>query len=196
MKSILLGATILAAIGANPVRAATLIDVQDVGSILNESLALPAESSPGSGIGFSEFFEFTLPTTETVSVSMSDSAFSNSLKIVDGVLSLNTETSIGPGPLFIPAGALLESTPLVNTPGGQSAELNPDVLAAGTYFTELAGMSGSSPIHLAIDGTVTGVSGVGAAATPELSTWAMLIAGFGMLSMFGSSRRRTDLNLG
>jgi hypothetical protein len=189
MNKFILAAALLAGAGASPVLAATQVSVEDVGSILNESLALPAEDTPGTSIGFQEFFEFTLPTAETITVSMSDSATGNQ-KVIGGVLSLDTQTSIGPGPLFIPAGSLLESTPLVNAAGGQSAELNPDVLAAGTYFTELSGTSGSSAIHIAIDGTITGVSGVGASATPEPSTWAMLIVGFGFMAWGASTRRR------
>jgi hypothetical protein len=188
MNKFILAAALLAGAGASPVLAATQVSVEDVGSILNESLALPAEDTPGTSIGFQEFFEFTLPTSETITVSMSDSATGNQ-KVIGGVLSLDTQTSIGPGPLFIPAGSLLESTPLVNAAGGQSAELNPDVLAAGTYFTELSGTSGSSAIHIAIDGTITGVSGVGASATPEPATWAMLGIGFAAMSLFGYRRR-------
>jgi hypothetical protein len=190
MNRLLLSTALLASVAITPARAATQVSVEDVGSILNESLALPAEDTPGSSIGFQEFFEFTLPTSETITVSMSDSATGNQ-KVLGGILSLDTQTSIGPGPLFIPAGALLESTPLVNAAGGQSAELNPDVLAAGTYFTELAGTSGSSAIHIAIDGTITGVTGVGAAATPEPETWAMLGLGFAAMGFLGLRRRKS-----
>jgi hypothetical protein len=55
----------------------------------------------------------------------------------------------------------------------------------------VSGASGASPIHLAIDGTVT------AGAVPEASTWAMLATGFGLISMFGLRGRkpaRFDLN--
>jgi hypothetical protein len=178
MNRLFLATAVLASL-ATPAAAAIEVSVENVGSILNESLALPANDAPGSGIGFEQFFEFTLPTKETVTVSMSDSAIGNA-RVIGGVLSLNTQTSVGPGPLFIPAGALLESTPLINALGGQSAELNPDVLSAGTYFTELAGTSGSSPIHIAIDGTITAQQAI-----PEPSTWAMLLLGFGLLLWVG-----------
>jgi hypothetical protein len=182
MNKIILAAALLAA-SAVPSAAVVLTSVENVGSILNESLALPAEDTPGSSIGFQEFFEFTLPTRETVTLSMSDSGVGNE-QVVGGVFSVNTQTSTGPGPLFIPAGALIDTTALNSFVGGQEALLGPNVLGAGAYFAELSGTSGSSPIHLAIDGTVT------AAATPELSTWAMLLVGAGFMAWGGWTRRR------
>jgi len=181
MKHLLISTALLGALCA-PASAA-LISVENIGSILNESLALPAEDTPGSGIGFAEFFEFTLPTTEIVTVSMSDSGIGFQ-RITGGVLSLNTQTSTGPGPLFIPAGSLIESSALNNVLGGQEATVSPDILSAGSYFAELSGVSGSSPIHLAVDGTVTAVS------TPEASTWVMLALGFGAMAWGAATRRR------
>jgi hypothetical protein len=120
---------------------------------------------------------------------MSDSGTGN-LAIVGGVLSLNTHTSTGPAPLFIPAGALIESSAINNVIGGQEATVTPDVLSAGEYFAEINGTSGSSRIRLAIDGTATAVQAI-----PEPSTWAMMLLGFGLVSMFGLRRRhQADLN--
>ena len=82
MNRLLLAAALLAA-SAAPSAAAIQVNVEDIGSILNQSLALPAQDTPGSGIGFEQFFEFTLPTRETVTVSMSDSA-TGSGRIVGG----------------------------------------------------------------------------------------------------------------
>jgi hypothetical protein len=184
MNKFLLTAALLAAVGVSPV-SATVVTVADVGSILNESKALPAEATPGSGIPFVEYFTFSLPTNESVTVSMSDSAV-GSEKIVGGVLSDNTLVSTGPAPLFIPSGTMIDSTPLTNTIAGQSATLGPDVLGAGDYFVELTGTSGKSPIKIAIDGTIT------ASAVPEPSTWAMLGLGFGGLALVGFKRKRTE----
>lgn len=170
MNRWLLGAAFVAALGVSPARAAIEVSVQNVGSILNESLALPAEDTPGSGIGFAEYFEFSLPTQETVTLSMSDSAIGTE-RVTGGVLGLNDHTTTGVGPLFIPAGLLIDSSPFTNTLGGQDATTGPDVLAAGDYFAEISGTSGASPIHIAIDGTVT------ASTVPEASTWAMLLIG-------------------
>jgi hypothetical protein len=167
---------------AAPAYAATQITVDNIGSVLNESLALPAQDTPGSGIGFQEFFEFTLPVTETVTVSVSDSAIGNQ-KIVGGVLSLNDWTgNVGVSP-FQPTGSLIESSSILNVIGGQEATVAPDALGAGNYFALVEGVSGSSPIHIAIDGTITAVS------TPEPSTWTMLALGFGVLGLIGFRRR-------
>ena len=188
MKNFALAVALLAAT-ATPSAAAVLTSVENVGSILNESLALPAEDTPGSSIGFQEFFEFSLPTKETVTLSVSDSGVGHQ-QVVGGVFSVNTQTSTGPGPLFIPAGALIDSTGLNSFVGGQEALLGPNVLGAGSYFAELSGTSGSSTLHLAIDGTVTAVSGVGATSTPELSTWVMLLVGAGFMAWGAQTRRR------
>ena len=181
MRKLLL-ATGLSVALASPAFAAIEVSVQNVGSILNESLALPAEDTPGSGIGFEQFFEFSLPTRETVTMSVSDSGI-GSEKIVGGVFGLNDHTTTGPGPLFIPAGALINSAPLSNFAGGQEAIVGPNTLAKGDYFAEVSGSSGASPIHLAIDGTVT------AGVVPEPSTWAMLGLGFALLGFVGWRKR-------
>lgn len=166
-----------------PASAATQITVDDIGVVLNQSLALPAQDTPGSGIGFAEFFEFTLPTRETVTLSVSDSAILNR-RIVGGELSLNNFASSAPTSPFQPLGSLIESSALANVVGGQEATVTPDPLSAGAYFAEVSGISGGSPIHIAIDGTVTAVS------TPEPSAWAMSLIGFGFLAMFGFQKRR------
>ena len=167
---------------AAPTHAATQITVDNIGSVLNESLALPAQDTPGSGIGFQEFFEFTLPVSEIVTVSVSDSAIGNQ-RIVGGSLSLNDWTSNAGVSPFQPIGALIESASILNVIGGQEATVAPDVLSAGNYFALVEGTSGSSPIHIAIDGTITAVS------TPEPSTWAMLAIGFGAMGLIGFCRR-------
>ena len=181
MRKLLL-ATGLSVALASPAFAATEITVENIGSILNESLALPAQDTPGSSIGFEQFFEFTLPTSETVTVSMSDSA-SGVGRITGGVLSLNDWTSTGVVSPFVPIGALIESASLNNVIGGQEATVAPDVLGKGAYFAEFSGTSGSAPIHIAVDGTVT------ALATPEPSTWAMLGLGFALLGFVGWRKR-------
>lgn len=168
---------------ALPAHAATEVTVENIGSVFNESLALPAEDTPGSGIGFAQYFEFSVPVREEVTLSVSDSAF-GSQKITGGELSLNHWTSTGGVSPFIPIGAFIDGAGLANFPGGQSAEVGPNTIAAGSYFAEVSGTSGTSPIHIAIDGTITAVS------TPETSTWAMMALGFGLMGFFGVRRAR------
>jgi hypothetical protein len=168
---------------AAPAHAATQITVDNIGAVFNQSLALPAQDTPGSGIGFSEFFEFSLPTSETVTVSVSDSAI-GAQRITGGLLSLNTQTGTASVSPFEPLGSLIESSALMNFLGGQAATVTPDVLGAGAYFAEVSGISGGSPIHIAIDGTITAVT------TPEPSTWAMALIGFGFLALFGVRKRQ------
>ena len=88
-------------------------------------------------------------------------------------------------------GSLIESSSILNVLGGQEATVSPDALGAGAYFVEVAGVSGSLPIHIAIDGTITAVSGVGATPTPEPSTWAMMLLGVGFLTMFGLRKKHS-----
>jgi PEP-CTERM motif len=184
IKYLLMGVAAAALFGAPQANAATVV-VENVGSILNQSMALPAEATPGGGTPFAQFFEFSLPTTESVTASVSDSGV-GSLAVLGGVLTLNFHTTTGVGPLFIPAGALIESASFINTAGGQEATVGPQILNAGNYFVDVTGTSGSSPIHLAIDGTVT------ALATPEPSTWAMLGLGFGLMAFLGVRTKRKD----
>ena len=176
-------AALVAFAAVMPAHAATQITVENIGAVLNESLALPAEDTPGSGIGFAEFFEFTLPVTETVTVSVSDSAIGTE-RIIGGALSLNNFTSSAPVSPFQPVCSLIESSSIANVIGGQEATVSPDALGAGAYFAEVAGVSGGSPIHIAIDGTITAVS------TPEPSTWAMALIGFGFLALFGFRKQQ------
>jgi PEP-CTERM motif-containing protein len=175
------------ALAALPAVAATEITVENIGSVFNESVALPAQNTPGSSIPFAQYFEFTLPVAETVTVSMSNSAIGTE-RIIGGVLSLNDFTSSATTSPFEPMGALIESATLMNVLGGQEATVNPDLLSAGAYFVELSGISGRSAIHIAIDGTITATSGV-----PEPSTWALLATGFGLLAFMGVKRRKNRL---
>jgi hypothetical protein len=182
-------ATLVALVAlAAPAYAADQITVEDIGAVFNQSLALPAEDTPGSGIGFQQYFEFTLPVREEVTLSVSDSAI-GAQKITGGVISLNFFTSSAPTSPFQPIGGLIESAGLIDVLGGQEATVAPDALGAGSYFAEVSGVSGSSPIHIAIDGTVTAVT------TPEPSTWAMMFLGFGLMGLIGLRKRGARLGL-
>jgi hypothetical protein len=87
-------------------------------------------------------------------------------------------------------GTLIEQATVSNpSSGGQTAVVGTftpfgDYEQAGTYFVEVAGMSGSGTLRLAIDGNVTTL------AVPEPSTWAMFGIGFVGLAALGLNRRR------
>jgi hypothetical protein len=174
MRKLLLTTALLAF--ASPALAVTQISVENIGSVFDQSLALPAQDTPGSGIGFQQFFEFTLPVQQIVTISVSDSAIGDE-RITSGVLGLNDWTSTAPTSPFQPIGALIESSAIVDVVGGQEATINPDVLKAGAYFAEVSGISGSSPIHIVVDGTIT------AGTVPEIPTWAMFAGGFALLTL-------------
>ena len=177
----------------SPAAHATSITVQDLGSILNDSVSFPSTKTPGAGQAFDDFFEFTLPTAEYVTASMSISG-----PIVDqipsgkGQLSLFTWTSTSLSSPFVPLGTLIEEATVSDpSKGGQSAVVGTftpfgDYEAAGTYFVEVAGLSGAGSLNLAIDGNVTSLS------APEPSTWAMFGIGFAGLAGVGLKRRRSD----
>ena len=96
----ILGAAVL----CSPAAHATTITVQNLGSILNDSVSFPNTKTPGIGKTFEDFFEFTLPTAEYISASMSISGpTSDQIPAGEGELTLSTWTSgVSPSP---PSGA-------------------------------------------------------------------------------------------
>jgi hypothetical protein len=169
---------------------ATTITVQNLGSILNDSISFPSTKTPGGGGTFEDFFEFTLPTAEYITASMSISGpISYQVPAGTGELTLSTWTSTVGG---IPLGSVIEQA-MVSAPssGGQSAVVGSgtpfgDYEAAGNYFVEVSGTSGLGTLRLAIDGNVTTL------AVPEPSTWAMFGIGFAGLAAMGLTRRRAN----
>jgi hypothetical protein len=179
------------AILCSPAAHATTITVDYLGSILNDSVSFPNTKTPGSGQTFEDFFEFTLPTAEYITASMSISGpVSFQIPAGEGTLTLSTWTSGGISP-DIPLGSMIEQA-MVSDPskGGQTAVVGTDTPfgdyeQAGNYFVEVAGTSGAGKIELAVDGNVTALSAV-----PEPSTWAMLGIGFAGLAAMGMTKRR------
>jgi hypothetical protein len=175
----------------SPAAHAATITVQNLGSILNDSVSFPATKTPGASKMFEDFFEFTLPTAEYVTASMSISGpTSDQIPTGKGQLTLSTWTStMGVSP-FIPLGSVIEqATVSAPSSGGQSAVVGTftpfgDYEQAGTYFVEVSGTSGLGTLRLAIDGNVTTL------AVPEPSTWAMFGIGFAGLALMGLTRRR------
>jgi hypothetical protein len=120
LKSLtVLGVAILSA----PAAHATTITVQNLGSILNDSVSFPNTKTPGSGKTFEEYFEFTLPTAEYITASMSISGpLMDQVVFGTGHLSLYTWTSTSGFAPFIPMGTLIEQATLsAPSLGGQTA---------------------------------------------------------------------------
>jgi hypothetical protein len=174
--------------------AAHAATIFDLGTILNDSVSFPPTQTPGSSQKFEDFFEFTLPTAEYITASMSLSGpVANQIPAGTGKLILSTWTTGGVSP-DIPLGSLIEQA-IISSPsasGGESAVVGSatpfgDFEQAGNYFVEVSGTSGIGTLRLkglAIDGNVTTL------AVPEPSTWAMFGIGFAGLAAMGLTRRR------
>jgi hypothetical protein len=179
------------AILSSPAAHATTITVENLGSILNDSVSFPNTKTPGSGKTFEDFFEFMLPTAEYITASMSISGPSmDQIPAGEGTLTLSTWTSTSGVSPFIPLGSVIEQA-MVSPPslGGQTAVVGSftpfgDYELAGTYFVEVSGTSGLGSLKLAVDGNVTTL------AVPEPSTWAMFGIGFAGLAGLGLTKRR------
>jgi PEP-CTERM motif len=178
------------AVLCSPAAHATTITVQNLGSILNDSVSFPNTKTPGVGKTFEDFSEFTLPTAEYISASMSISG-----PVVNQIP--GRRRAVEPIDLDVdfdlraihPSGTLIEQA-TVSAPslGGQTAVVGSfspfgDFEGAGTYFVEVSGTSGLGTLRLAVDGNVTTL------AVPEPSTWAMFGIGFAGLAAVGFKRR-------
>ena len=111
------------AILCSPAAHATTITVQNLGTILNDSVSFPSTKTPGSSKTFEDFFEFTLPTAEYITASMSISGpISDQIPAGMGELILSTLTSTSSSAPFIPSGTLIEqdtvSAPSLGGPDG------------------------------------------------------------------------------
>jgi hypothetical protein len=190
MKSL---AIVGVAILCSPAAHATTITVQNLGSILNDSVSFPSTKTPGAGKTFEDFFEFTLPTAEYITASMSISGpMADQIPAGKGQLTLSTWTSTSGVSPFIPLGSVIEQATLsAPSSGGQTAVVGSftpfgDFEAAGTYFVEVAGTSGLGTLRLAIDGNVTTLGAV-----PEPSTWALMMLGFAGLGYAAVRKTRS-----
>jgi hypothetical protein len=178
------------AILCSPAARATTITVENLGSVLNDSVSFPNTKTPGSGKAFEDFFEFTLPTAEYITASMSISGpIGDQIPAGTGELALSTwSNALLPG---IPVGSVIEEA-TVSAPslGGQTAVVGTftpfgDFEEAGSYFVEVSGTSGLGSLRLAVDGNVTALGAV-----PEPATWTMFGIGFAGLAAVGLSKRR------
>src|SRR5271170_111502 len=132
-------AALLVALLSSPASAATTILVYNLGTILEDSVSLPGTTTPASGTPFEYYFEFSVPTNEYVSASMSISGpTSDQIPLNDGSLTLAEWTATSAS--GVPSGATIESE-MISPPanGGQSAFIGTmtalgDLVPAGNYF--------------------------------------------------------------
>ena len=118
------------AILCSPAAHATTITVENLGSILNDSVSFPDTKTPGSGNMFEDFFEFTLPTAEYITASMSISGpILDQIPAGTGELILSTLTSMSGVSPSIPLGSLIEqamvSAPSLGRPVGGRRLVHP-----------------------------------------------------------------------
>ena len=144
------------AILCSPAAQATTITVENLGSILNDSVSFPNTKTPGSRKTFEDFFEFTLPTAEYITASMSISGpIQDQIPAGKGELTLSTWTSTSALSPFIPLGSVIEEDTLSSPSlGGQTAVVGSftpfgDYELAGSYFVEVSGTSGIGFVGLA-----------------------------------------------
>jgi hypothetical protein len=141
-----------------------------------DSVSLPSGVTTGpAGTSFSDDFTFTLTSDGII--------FSNAnVSGPAGLLPSGFQLSLFSGTPT--TGTLVEQDAITITPSGLSAGLDPFTAGAGLYYLQL---SGASHAPLAIGGTVAAAF---TTAVPEMSTWAMLTAGFASLAFAGASRKR------
>lgn len=145
MKRLLMigGLGALLSCGGHPAYAVTDITVANLGSILDASVSFPSNHTPGSGVPFMFYFEFSLPVVESVTLSMSDSA-TGTQRITGGDLSLNGWTMTGTltnSGLQIPVGPTIDQVSIVDLTGGQVATTGPRTGLVRDFITVWCGVS-------------------------------------------------------
>lgn len=125
----------------------------------------------GPSTAFDDIFEFTIPQNGTGSGSLSTSFSAPSNELTISEVLINNVMH-----------------PLTLTSGGQSLSVNGiPVLDDALNTIEIMGTTSSANVAATYTGTATF-----AAAVPEPASWAMMIAGLGMIGMVLRGRRTSD----
>jgi hypothetical protein len=139
----------------------------------------------------------------TISLVAGDTGFAAPVTFVrdSGSLTFNNAVGSGPSSLSFWADPLnTQGANPLNTPGSLletvsgTPTTNPDSFAGSNIaaFSALApfSMTESASLALTTGGSITGFNQAMETGVPEASTWAMLMAGFGLLGLFGVFRSR------
>jgi PEP-CTERM motif len=142
----------------------------------------------------------------TLTFVASDTGFTAPVSSIEESASLTFNRNIGASNStlqFFADPANAQGANPLNTPGtlldsvSGAASTDPDSFAGTKTESFIAGlpfsMTESAAISLVAGGSVTGFNeSMTSSAVPEPSTWAMLVAGFGMLGFFGFRKSRKD----
>ena len=181
MKKLMFAALAFTAVLASPAAAVTVIGTTAAGPVYNRPLAgTPPTglSAVGTAVGY-DVQAFTVSTSGTYTFLMTQ------LTVFDTFLGLHA-TSFNP--LSALTNAIVYNDDLA--PGNFTQSGFTSVLTAGTsYFAIATGFANTDRGRYSLEITGPGTITIGGA-VPEASTWAMIIAGFGIVGA-ALRRRRT-----
>jgi hypothetical protein len=139
----------------------------------------------------------------TIGLVAGDTGFVGPVSFIESSGSLTFNSAIGSGSSslsFFADGANGQGANPLNTPGSLLESVSgtpvtdPDSFAGSRSTPFSAGgpfsMTEAASLSLTTGGSITGFNQSMTSGVPEPSTWAMFIAGFGMLSFFGMRRKR------
>ncbi len=184
MKKLMFAALAFSAVLASPAAAVTVIGSTATGPTFNRPLA-GAPPVGLSGVGTAVGYEVT---AFTVSANGSYTLAMTPLTAFDTFLGIHNNA-------FFPLAALTNALAYDDDGGpGSDSLLTINLMAGVSYFAIATGFAntdfGRYSLEITGPGTIT-IGGGGQGAVPEPSTWAMIIAGFGIVG--GALRRRRML---
>ena len=131
-----------------------------------------------------------------IGIAASDSGFAPPVEFINESASLTFNNAVGSGPsslafLASPSNVKFVGQTLFTTSGAPTTD--PDSFS-GTHTSAFDSstpfsMTEAASLHLATGADITGFNQAMETGVPEPSTWAMLIAGFGLIGLIGWKRR-------
>ncbi len=183
MKKLMFAALAFSAVVASPASAVTVFGSTATGQTYNRPLAGAPPvglSAVGTAVGY-EVTAFTVSTSGSYTLAMTPMAMTP----FDTFLGIHNTA-------FFPLAALTNAIAYDDDGGpGSDSLLTVSLLAGTSYFAIATGFANTDVGRYSLEITGPGVitiGGGGQGAVPEPSTWAMIIAGFGIVG--GALRRR------